>query len=754
MSLTSEYSGVIVNQNATPTAALSAPSWYYQSFKLPINFRYGSEHPYRFPSLSGFQVLVKIPTGKAASASLEYVFQHHQFGVGWHTVAEGTATAAHTDGEKVWMDVFFPEPVQMNEELANVQWRIGVKAKSFVDEFWSVSPALPNLELWAETTKQTASLNFRLLAMVADSGTDFLGNPFRSLVVTSDLENTSTTNGLKSGYWRSSPQPSKFAVVSNYFDVRKDPGDVLGSINLITNPSFEYDKAGLAPSGWTEFISEGGVEGSVKVSEVWSDKGNRSLKLKSGNLTNPDPEKLESDRFGMWGAKMEIPLKVTHGDRYELHAKVNVLKLPEGGKVNIRVNWMDESHTSTGGNRGAGASSLGIQEIGFTLGGPPPNMETKIGYARIDICAEKAIGEYEWYVDSICFTKNRTEKTYFDGDTGTNIWLGTPGHSASMEVKPSDPEDSVVIDGVMLDPQTPNVAFSVYYTQDGDANEHTTTEEWEKKLWTRVPKTFVATQRQTYLFPKPVVAKFVKIEYSHLQAQSYNPGDFQRPITYKKYPKWVANYFLSQIKLPNFVANRVGVVYDALQFAYEYYLDDLHQRLEPELPHTNESAEMINKLFSQSDAAGLVDPTTLEQINLTMKVFTEHPALQADQSTLLGKQALHAAELQRPYPIEPQPTQQAQELLNVSTTKREDIVFEESIPVMYFFLPCRHAYRELSAPLDNNRAYFVGVNEIAFIRQSYTTEFDNELYAETGIDSENLAVNDFVINEDGIWSTF
>ena len=78
-------------------------------------------------------------------------------------------------------------------------------------------------------------------------------------------------------------------------------------------------------------------------------------------------------------------------------------------------------------------------------------------------------------------------------------------------------------------------------------------------------------------FPEPINASYVKIEYSNLQAKSYNPGNFQLPITYKKFPIWVTEYFAAQIAQPEFVVNTVGVVNNSLNLAYKYYLNDLKE---------------------------------------------------------------------------------------------------------------------------------------------------------------------------------
>jgi hypothetical protein len=121
-----------------------------------------------------------------------------------------------------------------------------------------------------------------------------------------------------------------------------------------------------------------------------------------------------------------------------------------------------------------------------------------------------------------------------------------------------------VIDKVLVDPETPGVYFTVYYSNEDGVP--TTEDEWENKLWTRVPETS-ALSRESHVLPEPIVAKFVKVEFTHLQARSYSPGDFARPTSYKKHPKWVLDYFLARLDADKarqkITGGRVAVIYDA-----------------------------------------------------------------------------------------------------------------------------------------------------------------------------------------------
>ena len=79
----------------------------------------------------------------------------------------------------------------------------------------------------------------------------------------------------------------------------------------------------------------------------------------------------------------------------------------------------------------------------------------------------------------------------------------------------------------------------------------------------------------------------------------------------------------------------------------------------------------------------------------------------------------------------------------VSGLNRQAIVFDESMPVMYFWVTCRHEYKELNALFENDRAYFAGLKELAFLRSQFSVTADTELYIEAGTDDTNTELSDF-----------
>jgi len=541
MKLTEEYSGIVINQNSETghkKVAVGTNEVYSQTFVLPSDYVYGVGTPgERIPKLSGFQVLIE------TRATIDWVWKFGHGSVASPIVLEsGVFTHSPAVAEQVWLTAYFNEPIEVTPKLLGETFLFSIENKSGIAESpWATEPnPLSSGQAYHGVTPEAFSFNFRLLALTADSGVDFLGNPYRSYVVTSAAENVIPKEGAEYKAWKSSPQPSQFAVVSNYFDVSK-------------------------------------------------------------------------------------------------------------------------------------------------------------------------------------------------GD------------------------EPAVIDGILLAPQTPNLTFSVYYSNEGTGTAETTTEEWEQKLWTRVPKTFVASERQVYSFPTPVSASFVKVEYTNLHPESYDPGNFQKPIIYKKFPIWVTDFFLAELGLTEFTARKTNVSFNALTLAYDYFLDDIRQNREPLSPEdiSAEVLKELQKFFYEGEQENVAEAAGVRSINLKNNTFRVEPTANSPEATLFEKSVALVKsptgfdKVETLVSTEEYPVQVPSNLISVSSRNRGSLVFENSLPVMYFYLTCRHKYKEVEATFEHNRAYFAAVNEIAFVRNSYTTATDQKVFAESGRDDVNVSVNDFVINDTG-----
>jgi hypothetical protein len=518
-----------------------------------------------------------------------------------------------------------------------------------------------------------------------------------------------------------------------------------GQINYIGNPSFEYDNITAAPAWWASTTSGGGTLSTKAVENSWSFLGNNSLRLTASLPTGATA--------GIVSPSSGIPINPMLN--LYLSCELNALTVPTSTGIEFLINWYS-------GATFLGSSTNTITATGLTAYQQTATPPVGATLATISIVATNTSGStktVDFYLDTIQVTLGTGYLPYGDGDQIGWEWVTQKGQSSSVElVESAIQDDTTVIDSVFVDPITPNVGFNIYYSTDDTNNTSEglsplTETEWEQKLWTHVPQTYVTTVAQEYYLPTPMVAKYVKIEFSDLQPQSYNPGNFPIPVAYKKYPKWVADFFIGQMELPSFIASQVNVSYDALDFAYNYYLDDIGQQ--PAAPASSSNIPQINNFFSTlNDASDQVDPTTLQKINLVMNTYTQPPGNLADPTTLLGSVVQRATSGSAiNYPVESGVVSPNVDYSDVSSLSREQIVFEQSMPVMFFYLTCRHFYRELTANFDNNKAYFAGVNSIAFMRNNYAITGDTAQYIETGGDSVNAVLNDWVLDSYGNMNT-
>lgn len=716
--LCAEYSGIVLNQNARTGFLLADFDWHYQTFRFPENYTRGEGEQIRCPSLSGFQILVK---AKSTKSILNYTIERYNKITGRSIVlAKGFVNGVQATGVETWMDVILDKEIEITPNMVSKKslFRIGFQSEYGIEAFCiaSPNPLREDVEAYQSDGKTplspSASFAFRILGLTADSGTDFIGDPYRSVVINTRAEEANGQNNIN-GYWLSSPQPSEFAVISHYTDLRPVPVvPSVGFVNLISNPSFEYDKVGSNPAIWKPITAE-----LIVAEEEEPEFAGERRKIKDLKITTEGTGR---------GTYVEAPL--VKENSYTFSAYV----MTEEANFNIAlVLGTEETKFEV---------KKGIWErvtVSFT-----PN-ETK--EVRAEILA-KVAGKHIFFVKEVMINKGSTATLFFDGDNASCQWSGQKGHSPSVEyVESAIENEGVVVDSVLIDPLTPGVGFNLYYTNDlrGSESEGEMTEEdWEQKLWIHIPQTYVTSVKTTYVLPEPIKAKFMKVEFSNLQARAYNPGDFQRPVKYKIFPEWVALPFLAELTLPNFVARKVGVAYDALELLYKPLIEDLIQA-----PNSPLLPSAVSTILPNPNN---VDATTLAQIDLTVNSFLDTPSGRVDSSTLIGQHV--TAQSQKNYPVE---VEASTPRLNffVSNQNRQAVVFDQSYPVMFFWVTCRHEYKEQFAELEYNRAYFAGLKEVAFLRESYTTTSDKEFYIEPGGDDLNVERNEFFVNE-GEWFTY
>jgi hypothetical protein len=789
--LCAEYSGVVIDQNVVTASLSPGPNFYYQEFRLPEDYLRGVKTGQtRLPGISGFQILAAVEKEAAATASFNYTIEQHNFGNSeWEVLAKGTATGAQAEGERIWIDAILGEEIPVDVSMTtNVsELRIGIQIVSGIEKLYYAQPnPLPGFVEALQSNGKAllappASFAFRLLGLVADAGTDFLGDPYRSVAIHSSAQAPVGAN-TNSGFWLSAPQPSRFAVTSHYSDLRTFPSTpIYGVINTVLNPSFEYDIVGQAPFAWQvqPVIEEKLMTPALPAKEVLAGKeGEASFKARQKLPAVLAFSILET----LATIKVVNSIEAERGlNSLEVntvaHAKGRYHE-PEGAFTPISVGLAKPITFSVWVRSNVGSYQL-VLEIGNSITGkaeevvtvtpewqrfsvtlnPIESGETLAGVRTV----ANETNARTFYLDAAMANSGTVAAPYIDGDMASIKWENQRGRSASIELtEPELSDEPVVIDSIILDPITPGVAFNVYYTNDLTGTPEggeMTEEEWEQKLWIHVPQSFVTSVKTTYALPEPITAKFIKIEFSQLQARPYEPGDYQKPTTYKLFPDWVATPFLAELVLPAFTSKRVGVVYDALELGYKPLIEDLIQGpSSPEHPTPTPSIA--------PPASNRVDPETLRRIEITLNTYLKPPAARADPLTLLGQRAATNANNAPSYPVEGEPQFRGTSTIAVSGLDTQAIVLDESMPVMYFWVTCRHEYKELNGKFENDRAYFAGLKELAFLRNQFSVSSDTGLYIEAGTDDTNTELSDFnvetfpvenngvVYGEESVWFTY
>lgn len=351
---------------------------------------------------------------------------------------------------------------------------------------------------------------------------------------------------------------------------------------------------------------------------------------------------------------------------------------------------------------------------------------------------------------SVVVERPTTNLTMVERSDRYKSWMSKPNPSKfAVESLYFDVRDSLdnpgVVNRVLIDSITPGVFFHVYYSDLG--NPGTDNESWDDRVWQRIPRTFRLDQRKTFALPEPITANYIKVEFTHLQARHYDPGEYQTPVTYYKHPKWVLDHFYS-IYLGWNASNEIlapsqTLRYDAFDLYYSYFKDDILES--PDFPTVGDvsiDSEAWNGFLSMTTEEELdnLDSSTISQIRTNVDRFTQHPLVNGALGSTLRDYSL-PRDIYTTYSGE-----QMSELISntdlVSTEDREAVLLDRQFPVMSFHLPSRHLYKVSKSVFENNRAYFVGIRELVFERDYYAADSDGQVYIETAGDETNIESND------------
>lgn len=304
--------------------------------------------------------------------------------------------------------------------------------------------------------------------------------------------------------------------------------------------------------------------------------------------------------------------------------------------------------------------------------------------------------------------------------------------------------DGVVLDEIYIDPLTLGPHLHIYYSTDANAN-------WEEKMWTPVPNTFIL-QRGTYALDKPTYVKFIKLEFTNLTPVPYLPVDFPalEPVTFRRYPTWVQQFFygLNYTGINALLNNVQKVNLDPLSMGFINASDKLDAsyatiRTELELGQDlglkgfvgdlmkSKDSELTDRIESQIDFRSPV----MWQRNLPSELTDDRAESRFVKRASSGVSGESWA-AEQSLPVSQTPQLQSGDLTQSMK--------EKMAPDMWFPITCRHAYQVVESDRPSKVAYQVGIKEIVFYRRDYTVAHDETVYYETLGDDVHTQVNEFV----------
>lgn len=154
---------------------------------------------------------------------------------GWTGVCEGLVIAKG-DGDQ-WVDAKF-SPEVVDPDWVNQKFKIVIEGDYNLNKIYYCTPSafLKEANAYKKdgqplVSRDTSSIMMRVLAAVANEGTDFLSNKFRSTI---EKFEANSVGDDSNEFWSSKPNPSKYGVENIYFDVSSvnNNSNVIDSIYL------------------------------------------------------------------------------------------------------------------------------------------------------------------------------------------------------------------------------------------------------------------------------------------------------------------------------------------------------------------------------------------------------------------------------------------------------------------------------------------------------------------------------------------
>lgn len=323
---------------------------------------------------------------------------------------------------------------------------------------------------------------------------------------------------------------------------------------------------------------------------------------------------------------------------------------------------------------------------------------------------------------------------------------------ATREYTPS------IIDSIKVNPITPGVFMTVYYSNDNFRGNAPLTVDypngWEGLRWVPIippGHPYQLLREQTFDFPHPVRASFICLEFTSLQPLPFKLNEFPElpAVVYKKFPDSVSTRLprLNTIQGDLLPDNEQKVAVDLFslfkvtdEFSYRTYSGaDINFIT----GSAYQNAQAIAAGQSQTNFGDPIDTRTLAQIYYmgTSMYYSSLPT-KTDTSSVLGAfVASSYAQGNKQYaqnellPTDTRSTQGA-----VSNINERDLeayqTQAEVINPLWFPQIERHPYAVVYAHFQNQKAYFAGVAEVQLHRRDYTVERDDVYIHDVLADSQ------------------
>jgi hypothetical protein len=303
-----------------------------------------------------------------------------------------------------------------------------------------------------------------------------------------------------------------------------------------------------------------------------------------------------------------------------------------------------------------------------------------------------------------------------------------------------DAGQAATFDQIYLDPVQGGCLMNVYYSDDDEE------EDWDLKLWSPVPRRYILT-KGFHTMPQPILAKFIKIEFTKLTPSPYNTlnQSHLQPIRYRLHPTWVYEHIQNLVP----PTEDLFISLPSANVTLDYITLGLAQPGTTKL--TEEGTTRFDELIETTSLNSLqqyqaTDTISTESIEQDIQVYPNN-LFQADLAVTLGSDYISrylrgrlatTNSFVREVPLQPKPL-----VAIASKNDREETQKEKTAPDTWFPMRCRHGYKVIEAHRDFKIAYFVAIREVSVWRRNPALPIDVDVYQETLANSNSWIINDF-----------